>query len=449
MTSFIICFSLGILFVLIKQTIKERRFKATKRRVAERFSLNESFISPEDISLIGLNFQDQTVILGSNGYEAEYRWNRIAAIEVLVNGTTIHQTNRGSQLASATIGGLLLGSVGAVIGGLSGSSRSSERIQGLSLKIIVDDQLRPTYSVTFFKAISKKGSAPKSRSVVKARGQLDRFHAHLVNAMKTAQSWPAQASQPSLAAEQTLRPELETECDLRYTLVLHSVNDKFAATDALTKVSKEPDAWKLIRILNSLPAVWKQDLSLEEATRMRTVLAVNGIVATLETNPNAIAQYLQKTTSSSSHNVKIGVVFIATLSCVTAVWIARTQPAPPPHPAPIIDGRTIPSPTADAIVVSATKLYRDYERNEISADAEYKGKKLLINGTVESIDKDFLDQPYLSLSTQNMFLGLRARLRQGEAAKAANLSKGDKVALLCVGKGMVIGSPTANDCIIR
>ena len=42
---------------------------------------------------------------------------------------------------------------------------------------------------------------------------------------------------------------------------------------------------------------------------------------------------------------------------------------------------------------TASELYRAYEANEVSADQQYKGKRLLITGVVENIGKHVMDNP--------------------------------------------------------
>jgi hypothetical protein len=96
--------------------------------------------------------------------------------------------------------------------------------------------------------------------------------------------------------------------------------------------------------------------------------------------------------------------------------------------------------------VDAVKLWKDYDANEVAADGIYKGKILQVTGTVASIDKDFLDDIVLHLKSPNQFENTMATLKKSETSKAAALSKGSKVTLLCKGKGRILGSPTLDDC---
>lgn len=51
----------------------------------------------------------------------------------------------------------------------------------------------------------------------------------------------------------------------------------------------------------------------------------------------------------------------------------------------------------EVIKVSSFDLVNDYTKNEISADEKYKGKIVEVNWTIDSIAKDILDNPYITL----------------------------------------------------
>lgn len=111
-----------------------------------------------------------------------------------------------------------------------------------------------------------------------------------------------------------------------------------------------------------------------------------------------------------------------------------------------------PSPTqrmTPEVVVSAEKLFADYHENEVAADSRYKGRVLSLTGFIAGINKDFLDKTYLTLRTSNMFMTVHAQIESSQVSRTAGLSKGDRVHLVCNGKGMVIGSPMVDDCYFQ
>ena len=112
------------------------------------------------------------------------------------------------------------------------------------------------------------------------------------------------------------------------------------------------------------------------------------------------------------------------------------------------DRRLIPADRNVGIEVDATKIWKDYDDNEVAADLAYKGKTLRVTGVVRSIDMDFLGNMILHLKSPGLVTHVMATLRDSESAKASSLRKGVKIVLLCTGGGLVIGAPILDDCTV-
>jgi hypothetical protein len=98
---------------------------------------------------------------------------------------------------------------------------------------------------------------------------------------------------------------------------------------------------------------------------------------------------------------------------------------------------------AKSMKVTADELTEAYEKNEVSADEKYKGKKIEITGVIERIDSGFNDEPQIVLKAKN-FIGVRC---EGLSKKdAGKLEKGSEITLVCKGDGEIIGSPQLKDC---
>ena len=103
-------------------------------------------------------------------------YNDVLASEISENGNTITRSSRSSQLGGALIGGLALGGVGAIIGGLSGKTVSSDNVQRIDLHLIVNRTNSPVHSINFFEDIGdddyygiKKSSAAYQKIMHEAR----------------------------------------------------------------------------------------------------------------------------------------------------------------------------------------------------------------------------------------------------------------------------------------
>jgi hypothetical protein len=107
---------------------------------------------------------------------------------------------------------------------------------------------------------------------------------------------------------------------------------------------------------------------------------------------------------------------------------------------------------ASAVRVTATELFNAYEANEVSADEKFKGKTVLVSGTVSSIDKGGLtgEAILLKLSTPNQFMSVTASMEDEEKPKAMKLAKGDSVKVLCSdGAVKALGFVQLGACVLR
>ena len=108
----------------------------------------------------------------------------ILSSEVFEDGVTITKTARGSQIGGALIGGLALGGVGAIIGGLSGKTKSSDKVKRIDLRITVNRTNNPIHDINFMNVESKKGGIIYNAAMEQAR----HWHGLLAVLIKRADS---------------------------------------------------------------------------------------------------------------------------------------------------------------------------------------------------------------------------------------------------------------------
>jgi hypothetical protein len=85
---------------------------------------------------------------------------------------------------------------------------------------------------------------------------------------------------------------------------------------------------------------------------------------------------------------------------------------------------------------SAEALFRAYDENEIEADIQYKGKVLEISGKIDSIGKDIMDEPYVTLRVGRTFGSVQCMFSKSSSQQLVRLRKGQAVVLKgrCAGK---------------
>jgi ribosomal protein L7/L12 len=179
-----------VFFMILAAASKAQKTRDTQARVDAVYQLDERFVSPVDHAVLGLNFAEEFILLGDRQTQRKFPFSSIVAVEVKENDATITQTNRGSQIAGALAGGLFLGGIGALAGGLTGSTRTRVSIRSLALKLVIDDLANPNFTIWFFKSLSEKGTSPDSILVTPQIKLMERIHAQLLNAIRRGQPLP-------------------------------------------------------------------------------------------------------------------------------------------------------------------------------------------------------------------------------------------------------------------
>jgi len=101
-----------------------------------------------------------------------------------------------------------------------------------------------------------------------------------------------------------------------------------------------------------------------------------------------------------------------------------------------------------AIKVSAVTLAAAYKDNEVAADAKYKGQIVEVTGIVDSIGKDILDTPYITLSTtQYSFENIQCMFSKTDEPELAAVTKGKSITLRGEVSGKVM-NVQVNGCSI-
>lgn len=102
------------------------------------------------------------------------------------------------------------------------------------------------------------------------------------------------------------------------------------------------------------------------------------------------------------------------------------------------------------ITVNATVLSAEYQENEIAADEKYKGKILLVSGTIDDIGKDLMDSIYVSLSDgeEFSFSGVQCFFSDSQTSVAAKLKKGQTITIKGKCDGLM-GNVLLNGCTVQ
>lgn len=88
-----------------------------------------------------------------------------------------------------------------------------------------------------------------------------------------------------------------------------------------------------------------------------------------------------------------------------------------------------------------------YNANEVAADEKYKNKKIAVAGTIGSIAKDVMNDPYISLQV-GYLQNVNCYFSDENNKLIAKLSKGQKVVIIGKCQGFIVGTVVLKECTI-
>ena len=86
--------------------------------------------------------------------------------------------------------------------------------------------------------------------------------------------------------------------------------------------------------------------------------------------------------------------------------------------------------------VTSQQIYKEYQDNEVAADAKYKDKRVKVTGTIISFDKS-MGVNYCYIGSSGDFIGeVRCAMSEDFVKQAGNYQKGQTISLegKCIGR---------------
>jgi len=131
---------------------KVARFDENIRNLKD-FKVSQKFVGYDLNSAILVDDKAKKICIfyDENEYK-KFDYKDILESEIVEDGLTVTKTSRSSQIGGALLGGVLAGGVGAIIGGLSGSSSSQQEVLKVDLKVVLNDIDKPVALINFLTA---------------------------------------------------------------------------------------------------------------------------------------------------------------------------------------------------------------------------------------------------------------------------------------------------------
>jgi hypothetical protein len=155
-----IVFLLFVLFIIISVALDGARNKAFDEQISQipDFSSSIAYKGASCKNAVAIDIEREKIVTILNPLKIRsletkpsvISFTDLLSVEVFRDDASVTKTNRGSQLAGAAVGGVLLGPAGLLLGGLSGSKRNEAKVKTLSLKLYTNDIVRPVQEIFFF-----------------------------------------------------------------------------------------------------------------------------------------------------------------------------------------------------------------------------------------------------------------------------------------------------------
>ena len=99
-----------------------------------------------------------------------------------------------------------------------------------------------------------------------------------------------------------------------------------------------------------------------------------------------------------------------------------------------------------ALAVTAQAYFSQYQNNQIAADQMYQNKLIAISGTIDSVNNDQFNGPYVSFSVDGLGNWVYGYLDPRAISEAASYQAGQAVTLFCVSAGVLANIPQLQQC---
>lgn len=161
-----------ILFIcmIIKNT-KEDNSSFVHDGVARCSNSNGGVRGNDGSDILLYDTDNKTIKFYMNNESTRYSFADILQCEIIEDGRTTIKKSTSGTVGRALLGGLIAGGAGAIIGGLTSSSKVQEKINRISVRIIVNDPNHPSWEIFYLNSIlgEQKGNYLYNRAMTSAR----------------------------------------------------------------------------------------------------------------------------------------------------------------------------------------------------------------------------------------------------------------------------------------
>ncbi len=163
-----IAVAIGIVQFLMTSE-KQNEMRSTLAKVDD-FSPTQQVMGDDGNTGLAIDEKKQKVaLIKILGGALVVDYKDVISCEIFEDGSTITKTIRSSQIGGALVGGIALGGVGAIIGGLSGKTKTDNKVKRVDLRLIINNTASPLHDIVFMNFECDKNTMVYQTAIKNAR----------------------------------------------------------------------------------------------------------------------------------------------------------------------------------------------------------------------------------------------------------------------------------------
>ena len=150
----VVCIIIALMLVNIDQIHADERRQVMTNALAtlQDFKPSTKIVGIKSLYTIAFDHDQQKMLFLVGKTPRVFNYADIISVQLLEDNQTVSQKSTGRTIGGALVGGVLAGGAGAIVGGLSGSSKNLNLHSSVKVKILLRNSSSPSIMIDCFNA---------------------------------------------------------------------------------------------------------------------------------------------------------------------------------------------------------------------------------------------------------------------------------------------------------
>lgn len=165
----VVIFVVAIMIANKEQKETENRGKAINQTISQMSDFNPTtkIIGPQNRFVFAIDYAACKILYMPGTIKYLYSFDDVISVELIENNNIISEKSTGRTIGGALVGGFVAGGVGAIVGGLSGSSKQQNLHISVKAKLLLRNNTSPSVEIPCFdcRTMTTEGKPVKDGSM--------------------------------------------------------------------------------------------------------------------------------------------------------------------------------------------------------------------------------------------------------------------------------------------